>query len=80
MDLMGQVLVHLGDLASAERFIVKALQADPTYAAAHLHLGLVYLLQGDPQAARRSLETAASLDPHGSTGSLARRLLEGRSP
>jgi tetratricopeptide (TPR) repeat protein len=76
---LGQVLVHLGDLASAERFLVNALQADPTFAAAHLHLGLVYLLQGSPQAARRSLETQRHWAERRQR-MRRRRLLEGGSP
>ncbi len=42
-DWMAQVLIKLGDLDSAERFLIRCLQSDQGYAPAHLHLGLVYL-------------------------------------
>lgn len=80
LDLMGQVLIKLGDLSSAERFLARALQADPGYAPAYLHLGLAYLLQGDGQSAREQLLLAQSLDPEGPTASQAQRLLEGGAP
>ena len=44
---MGQVLIKLGDDLNAERFLDQAIQADPNYAPAHLHLGFLYLVRGD---------------------------------
>jgi Tfp pilus assembly protein PilF len=77
---MGQVLIKLGDLASAERFLARALLADAGYAPAHLHLGLAYLLQGEGQSAQEQLLLAQSLDPGSATARQAQRLLEGGSP
>ncbi len=50
LDLMGQALFMLDDTLNAERFLLRALQTDPGYAPAHLHLGQVYLLEGEARA------------------------------
>jgi tetratricopeptide (TPR) repeat protein len=75
LDLMAQVLISRGDLASAERFLGRALRADSRSATAHLHLGLVYLLQGKAQPAAEELSLARSLDPGGPVDQQAQRLL-----
>ncbi|OQY94215.1 MAG: hypothetical protein B6D39_01680 [Anaerolineae bacterium UTCFX2] len=80
LDLMGRTLIYLGDLAGAQKFLVRALQIDPRSAPAHLHLGLLYLLQQDPTAALDHLQAAQALDPAGPSGSQARRLLENGAP
>lgn len=80
LDLMGRVLIYLGDLKSAQKFLFRALQIDPRYPPAHLHLGLTYLLQNDPTAAAGYLQNAQALDPNGPTASQARRLLESGAP
>ncbi len=51
LDLMAQVFIHQGDLVDAERFLRRSLDANPDFAPAHLHLGLLYLLLGDQAAA-----------------------------
>ena len=43
LDLLGQVLIGLEDLTSAERFLQQALDKDLDFPAAHLHLGQLYL-------------------------------------
>jgi tetratricopeptide (TPR) repeat protein len=43
LDLMGLVLMQLEDEHGAERFLQQAIQMDPAHAAAHLHLGQLYL-------------------------------------
>jgi len=58
---LGQVLFKLGDLAGADRFFRRALELDPDYAPAHLHLGLVHLLEQDPAAAYQRFSLARSL-------------------
>ncbi len=64
LDVMGEVLLRLGDLSNAERFFRRALAQDPDFALAHLHLGDLYRLQGKPQQAydhyQRVLELNAS--------------------
>lgn len=63
LDLMAQVLIRLNDLVSAERFLHQALEKDEGYTPAHLHLGLVYLLQGDTNRARQALGRVKALAP-----------------
>lgn len=76
LDLMAQVLLRLGDLRSAARFVERTLQIAPTYALAHLHRGQVYGLLGERESARRALLQAQALDPGGPVGAQARRWLE----
>ena len=79
-DVMAQVLVELGDLANAERFLWRALQADSDYAPAHLHLGVIYLLQGNSARAAQELDQARTLDPGGPAAQQAQRLLQNSIP
>jgi tetratricopeptide (TPR) repeat protein len=62
LDAMGEVLFHLGDTLNAERFYLRALERNPDYDQVHLHLGGLYLLNGDRQLAEyhygRVLETS----------------------
>ncbi len=76
LDLLAQVLLQLGDLDSAERFLLRALEADLNYAPAHLHLGLIYLLHGDLQAALRSFQRVRELAPNSPLIEQVDRLLE----
>ncbi len=80
LDTLGQVLLSLGDLNSAQRFFLRALDLDPDFVAAHLHLGVVYSLQGDWLAARREWERVIALDPDSSYAEQARRLLKNAFP
>jgi tetratricopeptide (TPR) repeat protein len=76
LDLMGQALFMLDDTLNAERFLLRALQTDPGYAPAHLHLGQVYLLEGEAERARQQLDTALALSPDTPTADQAQRLLQ----
>jgi tetratricopeptide (TPR) repeat protein len=77
LDVMAQVLTLLGDPASSERFLHRTLQADPGYAPARVHLGLVYLLRGEPGQAREQFDLVQTLAPAESVeAEHARRLLE----
>jgi tetratricopeptide (TPR) repeat protein len=76
LDSIAQVLIRLGDLDSAERFLERALQADSDYAAAHLHLGLIYVLRDDRQRALNEFHLVSSLDPGGAIALQAQRMLE----
>jgi tetratricopeptide (TPR) repeat protein len=79
-DIMAQVLVELGDLVNAERFLWRALQADPDFAPARLHLGVIYLLQGNNQRAAQEFEQARALDPDSPAAEQAQRLLQNSYP
>jgi len=80
LDTMGAVLLRLGDLTSAERFLQRALEIDPNYAQAHLDLGLVYALQGDMAPAFGSWQRAATLEPDSAVSEQARRLIKNYFP
>lgn len=80
VDTLGWVLFSLNDLENARRFYLRALQIDPDYAPAHLHLGQLYWREGDPNLARQELELTLALDGDGPSGTQAARLLEDFSP
>jgi tetratricopeptide (TPR) repeat protein len=76
LDTLAQVYTLLNQPLIAQRFLKRALAADPEYAPARLHLGLVYLLQEQTGAARDQLLLAQQLAPAGSpVEEQARRLL-----
>ncbi len=58
---MGWSMYALGDMQEAERFYLRALQANPDYALAHLHLGQVYLQENQYQLAYQHLRKALDL-------------------
>lgn len=76
LDALGQVLLLLEDVNSAGRFFRRALQADGAYLPARLHLGLVYILQGEREAARGEWLAVRSAAPASPEGEQAARLLE----
>lgn len=77
LDVMGQVLTLLDDPVSAQRFFRRALRNDPGFAPARLHLGFLFLLQGDTAQAHQQLTLARSLaPPQHATALQAARLLE----
>jgi len=80
LDLMAQVFIKQGDLANAERFLNRALQANPDYTPAHLHLGMLYILQGKKVLALQEFNQAASLAADHSVAAQARQMLETYSP
>jgi tetratricopeptide (TPR) repeat protein len=66
LDTMAQVYILLGNPLIAQRFLNRALAANPGYAPARLHLGLVSLLHGNNSIAREQLQLARNLAPDGS--------------
>lgn len=81
LDVMGQVFTRLGDLYSAERFFDRALQIDPGYAPARLHLGLVYSLTGEEARAMEQLLLARTLSrDEPQIADQANRLMNNLSP
>jgi tetratricopeptide (TPR) repeat protein len=75
-DIAGQVLLETGDLVGAEALLKKAVELDPTQAAPALHLGLVYVQNGNRAGAYSYLNLAKAFDPDGPYGWQANRLLE----
>jgi tetratricopeptide (TPR) repeat protein len=76
LDVMGQVFLRLGDLFSAERFLLQALQQDPAFAPTYLHLGVLYRLQDRPDLANQAFAKAISLAPESPTADQAVRFLD----
>ncbi len=75
LDLMAQVMLALLDYPSAERFSIRAVQADPQYAPAYLHLGTAYLNQGKSDLARLWLAQAQTVDPDSWVAAQASRMI-----
>ena len=75
-DLLGSVLVKLDRPLEGEKNLLRALEIDPDLAEAHYHLGSLYLQKQSNDRAYEHLVQAAELDGSGTTGTLARRLLE----
>ncbi len=61
--LAGQASIALKQFDSAEQYIDEAIRVSPDFAAAFETRGDLMLLQGSPDKARVSYETAARLDP-----------------
>jgi tetratricopeptide (TPR) repeat protein len=61
LSTMGLSMYALGDMQEAERFYLRALQANPVYAPAHLYLGQVYLQEKQFQLAYQHLRKALDL-------------------
>lgn len=80
LDVLGQVLIRLGDLVNAQRLLLRAVQLNPDDARARFHLGWLYILTGDTDAARKELDQARTLDQSGEITEQALRLLSNLSP
>ena len=76
LDAMGLALMTVGDLASAERFLQRALEKDASYALAHLHLGQLYLQRQDTRGAYPYLRGAKNLASGSQAAEIAGRLLQ----
>ncbi|MCA9296572.1 MAG: tetratricopeptide repeat protein, partial [Phycisphaerales bacterium] len=62
LDTLGWTYFRLDQLKEAEEALLRSVNARPT-ASAYLHLGWIYLRQGDPQRARTNAERARELSP-----------------
>jgi tetratricopeptide (TPR) repeat protein len=76
LDVMAQVMLMLQDYHSAERFSLDALQADPGYTQAYLHLGMAYIFLGESELAKQWLNKVGSINPDSWEASQAKRMLE----
>lgn len=77
LDVLAQIYLLMDSPFIARRFLERALDADPQYAPAHIHLGLIYILEGNSQQAYHQFNVALSLAEQGSpTAEQAGRLLE----
>jgi predicted Zn-dependent protease len=77
LDTMGYVMMKMGDLTSAERFLIRAVEVDEMLAISHLHLGQLYLQLEDNHRAFDHLSQATVLaGGDEETELLAHRLLK----
>jgi tetratricopeptide (TPR) repeat protein len=79
-DLAGLAAFEMSHLVEAEQLFLKAIQIAPDQAAPHEQLGLAYLEAGDRASAYPQLIQATTLDPNGTYGDQAQRLLEQNFP
>jgi tetratricopeptide (TPR) repeat protein len=80
LDVMGRVLLGLDDAINADRFFQLALEADPAYAPAYYHLGILYSARDDRERARYYLEQALLYSDNPATRDQAERLLSTYQP
>jgi tetratricopeptide (TPR) repeat protein len=75
-DLMGWLFLIRGDYDNSAKFLRQSVASDPEFARARLHYGQALQGLGDLDSARMELIKAVSLDPTGTVGLTANRLLE----
>lgn len=76
LDLMAKVMIALQDYYSAKNYAQAAINSDPGFAPAYLHLGTAYLYLGESDLARQWLDTASRLDPGSWSATQAKRMIE----
>lgn len=75
LDTLGISYLKAGYLYNAEQNLLKAIKFLPGFSLAHIHLAETYLQKGDQASAFNELSMARQLDPNGSDGQFAGRLL-----
>ncbi len=81
LDLLGQIYLLQDNHLLARRFLERSLSADSEYAPAHLHFGLVNLLENNSLGAYQHFNAAISLSaPDSPTTEQAQRLLDTHFP
>lgn len=80
LDLLAQVLLQQNDLHTARRLLQRALELDPAFIPARLHLGQALLLLGDSSAALDQLAQVVSLAPGSPAAAQAQRLIDAYLP
>jgi tetratricopeptide (TPR) repeat protein len=69
-----------GDLDEALEILRQIVELDPSYAEAHLYIGIIRKIQGDSGAASRAFGQAQKLDPRGRIGNEAAKNLKKMLP
>lgn len=75
-DILGQVLMALGQDESARVIYARAISLAPQEPAPRFHLGLLYLRHGNAKSARLYLQEALDLDPKGALAENIRHVIE----
>jgi len=76
IDTLGLLYLGLDRDDDAERQFLRSLEKDADYAAAHLHLGMLYLKRGHPELAYASLVQARELAIDSAVHAQSLRLLD----
>ncbi len=76
LALIGQAHLVLGNTLLAERFLLRAIETDPTFAPASLDLASLYLAEGDRDAARFHVQRVLDLAPDSPEAERALKILE----
>jgi Flp pilus assembly protein TadD len=76
-DLRGWAAFQVGDYATAQDALLRAISLDPTVASVHYHLGLLWDAQGDHQKAQEAFVRALDLDTTGELVPLVKRAMGG---
>ena len=61
-NALGWVYYYQGSLLMAKQYLEQAIEKDPSYGSAYVHLGAVYLKKEDLEAAKKMFETAKALN------------------
>ena len=76
LDALGFSFFSSGRFSNAEQTLLLAIEHDPNYFPAHIHLAMNYLAQGNRAAAFNSLTFVRDSDPSGIYSGAAKQLLE----
>jgi len=80
LDLLAQVLSALNYIERAKELFEWALRLNPNYAPAHLHLGTIYLQNGQTRLATVELQRVIDLEAQSPLGAQAKRILQNYVP
>ena len=75
LDALGWAYARAGYLLKAEQPLLKALEVEPNFGLAHLHLGTAYLRWGQNDRALEHWNEAVRVDRDGAAGQMAAQLL-----
>ncbi len=75
IDMLGQVLLVLGDDINAIRLYLEAVELDPSYALAYYHLGILYSVKEEEDLAEYYLNQAVEYSKNPALTDQALRLL-----
>ena len=76
LDVMAQIMLMLQDYHSAERYSLDALDSNPAFPLAYLHLGTAYLYLGESNLALKWLTVAKQVEPDSWIAAQATRMID----
>jgi tetratricopeptide (TPR) repeat protein len=75
-SILGTIRVYQKRLAEAKELLETAIQLDPRLVGAHLNLGHVHILEGNPERAKADFREVLQIDPNNSNARLSLAQLE----